>query len=118
VQGISSFSAKIFAPAYWGLAPDPTDFFALMQKSQQKRSRLRLLRTKNYACRRKKSELAPHTCGAQTTDFFYRPLHLFFGSPADARRKTNRPQKNVSDSQFEFFSKPYLLLKPIVPQHL
>jgi len=83
----------------------------LMQKSKQKKSRLRLPRTKNYACRRKKSELAPPTSVLKQQIFFYRPLHLFFGSPADARGKTNRPRKNESYSKFEFFSRPYL------PQH-
>jgi hypothetical protein len=32
----------------WGVAPNPTFFFALMPKRMQKRSRLRSLRTKNW----------------------------------------------------------------------
>ena len=35
----------------WGFAPSPTHFFALMQKSKQKKSRLRPPRSKN--CRSK-----------------------------------------------------------------
>jgi hypothetical protein len=36
-QGNSSVSAKTLAPVYWGVAPYPTYFFALMQKSKQKK---------------------------------------------------------------------------------
>jgi hypothetical protein len=70
MQGNSSVSAKTLAPVYWGVAPYPTYFFALMQKSKQKKSRLRLPRTKNYACRRKKSELAPPTSVLKQQIFF------------------------------------------------
>ncbi len=34
----------------WGVAPNPTCFFALMQKSMQKRSRLHLLIDPTAAC--------------------------------------------------------------------
>jgi hypothetical protein len=34
----------------WGVAPNPTYFFALMQKSMQKRSRLHLLIDPTAAC--------------------------------------------------------------------
>jgi len=34
----------------WGFAPNPTYFFALMQKSMQKRSRLHLLIDPTAAC--------------------------------------------------------------------
>jgi len=54
----------------WGFAPNPTYFFALMQKSMQKKSRLRLPRSKNYLCRRKKSELAPPSSVLKQQIFF------------------------------------------------
>jgi hypothetical protein len=34
----------------WGVAPNPTCFFALMQKSMQKKSRLHLLIDPTAAC--------------------------------------------------------------------
>jgi hypothetical protein len=54
----------------WGFAPYPTYFFAMMQKSKQKKSRLRLPRSKNYGCGRKKSELAPPSSVLKQQIFF------------------------------------------------
>lgn len=47
----SEIKKLYFNAIIWGFAPNPTHFFALMQKSKQKKSSLRPLRSKN--CRSK-----------------------------------------------------------------
>jgi len=59
----------------------------LKQESEQRNSRLRLLHSKNYDCRRKKSELASPASALKQQIFFLRLLLLFFGSPAEAEGK-------------------------------
>jgi len=50
-DSLNAFSLNPFSLAvpycYWGFAPNPTSFFVLTQKRRQKRSRLRLFRSKN-----------------------------------------------------------------------
>jgi hypothetical protein len=69
----------------WGVAPNPTDFFSLdREKVSKKRSRLRLLRSKNYG---QKAQITPNSLlrssEAQTGVILNRLLSLFFGSPAE-----------------------------------
>jgi len=64
--------------ANWGFAPNPTYFFVLIQKSMQKKSRLRPLRSKNYDGWLKNLNLHLLLVGASNSRFFFTPPALVF----------------------------------------
>ena len=64
-----------------GLAPRPTHFFALTQKSKQKKSRLRPLHSKNQRSKGlNRPNSPPQIAETQTRTILNRFSHLFFGS--------------------------------------
>ena len=80
----------------WGFAPNPTYFFALMQKSKQKKSRLRPLSLeKLVVCRLKTFKLASTKYVETQTEKFSTPTSLHFS----AHRTRSVPCKTQSHNK-------------------
>ena len=90
----NGYTLSCLSTAYTrGFAPHPTYFFVLIQKSMQKKSRLRPLRSKNFVCRLKTFKLTRRNTAGSNTKVFFTPAALHFSAHRTRSLRSGQDQQ-------------------------